>query len=440
MVEQKSVPGIKDTEKTRLPEGVKDFLPCSARKIEYLQQVLQRVYREWGYSPIITPSLEYLHVLERGLGETLREKTFRLDDRQSGKLVAFSPDITPQVARIVATRMRDYPLPLRLCYSGRVLRYTEQKSGKEREIFQSGAELIGLRSAEADAEMVAMAVEGFRAMGAEEFSIDIGQVEFFHGVMRQLDLTASQARRVQGAIARKDRSELETLLEDIPVDDFMRGEVLALPRLYGGREVLDRAASAVTNPESQEALENLTRVLTLLDRYGVSEHITFDLGEIRGLDYHTGLIFQGYLKGIGREVCSGGRYDNLIERYGFSVPATGFTFSLLGLLASLTENIEESADDKDIVLVSQIGKTRDMSFDVVRVLRSRGYRVAREIASRTLDETIKYARLQESRLVLVVNEETEKVRIINIAEDSEETVPLREVLSAEFKLDQVRRK
>jgi ATP phosphoribosyltransferase regulatory subunit len=440
MAGQRSVPGVKDSEMTRLPEGVKDFLPCSAGKIEYLQQVLQGVYREWGYRPIITPSLEYLHILERGLGETLREKTFRLDDRQSGKLVAFSPDITPQVARIVATRMREYPLPLRLCYSGRVLRYTEQKSGKEREIFQSGAELIGLRSAEADAEMVAMAVEGFRALGAMEFSIDIGQVEFFHGVMNQLDLTPSQARRVQGAIARKDLSELEALLGDIPVDDSRREEVLALPRLYGGREVLDRAAAVVTNPESQGALENLTRVLTLLDRYGVSENITFDLGEIRGLDYHTGLIFQGYLQGIGREVCSGGRYDNLVERYGLSVPATGFTFSLLGLLSSLGENVEENADEKNVVLVFQEGNNQELSFEVARVLRRHGYPVVREISSRTLDETMKYARLQESRLVLVVDEKAEKVRVIDIAKDLEETFPLQEVLSAEFKLDLIRRK
>jgi ATP phosphoribosyltransferase regulatory subunit len=435
MVGRKAMPGLKDFEKTRLPEGVKDFLPCSAGKIEYLQQVLQEVYRGWGYSPIITPSLEYLHVLERGLGESLREKTFRLDDRQSGKLVAFSPDITPQVARIVATRMRDYPLPLRLCYSGRVLRYTEQKSGKEREIFQSGAELIGLKSAEADAEMVAMAVEGFRALGAEEFSIDIGQVEFFHGVMRQLDLPIHQARRIQDAIARKDRSELEGLLEDVPLDNSRREEVLALPRLYGGREVLDQAACLVTNPESQRALDNLSQVLALLDRYGVSEHITFDLGEIRGLDYHTGLIFQGYLKGTGREVCSGGRYDNLVERYGFSVPATGFTFNLLGLLSSLGAASEEMTAEKTPVLLFQEGRNPDLSLDVARALRRRGYPVAREIAPGTLAETLTRARLQECHLVLVVEEKTETVRIINTGNDSEKTVPLREVLSAEFKLD-----
>jgi len=427
------------SENTRLPEGVKDFLPGGARKIEYLQEVLAGVYRNWGYKPIITPTLEYLQVIERGLGESLREKTFRLDDRQSGKLVAFSPDITPQVARIVATRMRDFPLPLRLCYSGRVLRYTERKSGKEREIFQSGAELMGLRSAEADAEMVAMAVEGFRALGVEEFSVDVGQVEFFHGVMGQLDLPAAQARRIQDAIARKDRPELEALLSDLPSDDPRKKEVLALPRLYGGREVLDRAAAQVTNPESCRALENLRQVLALLDRYGVSDHVTFDLGEIRGLDYHTGLIFQGYLKGIGREVCSGGRYDNLVGRYGYSVPATGFTFNILGLLSSLAEELEGKVDAPCAILVCEEKMGQGSAFDLVRALRSRGYSAALDIAPRELSETLTCARLQDFSMVLVIDEKRETVRILRLEENTEETASLRDVFAPEFKLEPSRR-
>jgi ATP phosphoribosyltransferase regulatory subunit len=191
-----------------LPRGVKDFLPAKAAKIAYLKHTLEQVFARWAFRPILPPSLEYLEVLERGLGEGLRHRTFRFDDRQNGQLVAFTPDMTPQVARIVATRMNKAPLPLRLCYSGRVLRHTEQQAGKDREIYQSGVELIGLASPEADAEMVAMAVEGLQALGAGEFTIDIGQVEFFRGVMADLPLNHAQARAVQDAIARKDSSTL----------------------------------------------------------------------------------------------------------------------------------------------------------------------------------------------------------------------------------------
>jgi ATP phosphoribosyltransferase regulatory subunit HisZ len=171
------------TQETLLPKGVKDFLPLKAAKIEYLNRTLQKVFHSWGFRPVCPPALENLDVLEYGLGTGLRERTFRFDDRQSGKLVAFPPDITPQIARIFATRMQDLPLPQRLCYSGRVLRHAEQQAGKDREIFQAGVELIGLESAEADAEMITMAIESIQAVGAEEFTIDIGQVEFFNGIM-----------------------------------------------------------------------------------------------------------------------------------------------------------------------------------------------------------------------------------------------------------------
>jgi len=317
---------------TDLPKGVRDFLPLKAAKVEYLQQQLQQVYIAWGFRPVITPQLEFLDVLERGLGDGLRDRAFRFDDRQSGRMLAFPPDMTPQIARIAATRMSELPLPLRLCYSGRVLRHTEQQAGKDRDIFQSGVELIGLDSPEADAEMIAMAVEALAAVGAEEFTIDIGQVEFFRGVMEDLPLDDRLAGRVADAILRKDSSELKLLLEKSGLKDNACEEILSLTRLYGGREVLDRAEAAVSNERSRRALDGLAQVLDVLDVYGVLEHVTLDLGELRGLNYHTGITFQGFLSGVGHAVCSGGRYNDLTEKYDFSAPATGFTFSLLHLL------------------------------------------------------------------------------------------------------------
>ncbi len=163
---------------TDLPKGVRDFLPLKAAKAEYLLQRLQEVYSAWGFRPVITPQLEFLDVLERGLGEGLQERTFRFDDRQSGRLLAFPPDITPQIARIVATRMSELPLPLRLSYSGRVLRHTEQQAGKDRDIIQSGVELIGLDSPEADAEMIAMAIEASQPLAQRSTLSILGRLNF----------------------------------------------------------------------------------------------------------------------------------------------------------------------------------------------------------------------------------------------------------------------
>ncbi len=398
---------------TDLPKGVRDFLPLKAAKVEYLQQQLQQVYSAWGFRPVITPQLEFLDVLERGLGDGLRDRMFRFDDRQSGRMLAFPPDMTPQIARIAATRMSELPLPLRLCYSGRVLRHTEQQAGKDRDIFQSGVELIGLDSPEADAEMIAMAVEALAAVGAREFTIDIGQVEFFRGVMDGLPLDPRLAGQVADSILRKDSSELKLLLEKSELKDSTCEEILSLPRLYGGREVLDRAEAAVSNERSRKALDSLAQVLDVLDVYGVLDHVTLDLGELRGLNYHTGITFQGFLSGIGQTVCSGGRYNNLTEKYDFSAPATGFTFSLLHLLFALDKVLDQRVVPSCDLLIFSTGENLRTAQQLACKLRNQGYSVARDIINRPQSEALEYARQMNYRFMAVVAGEHHAVELIS---------------------------
>jgi len=417
-----------------LPKGVKDFLPLKAAKGDYLQTQLRRVFAAWGFRPVVPPQLEFLEELEKGLGEELRERTFRFDDRQSGRLVAFPPDITPQVARIVATRMRELPLPLRLSYSGRVLRHAEQQAGKDRDIFQTGVELIGLESPEADAEMIAMAVECLAAVGADEFTVDIGQVDFFRGVMDGLPMTGALAGKVAGAISRKDSSELLVLLGTAEITDQARDEILALPRLFGGRDVLDRAEKVVRNERSRRALDNLSQVLDVLDVYGVQEHVTLDLGELRGLNYHTGITFQGFLSGIGRAVCSGGRYDNLTGKYGYPAAATGFTFDLLNLLFALDKNLDERvALGTDVLIFARSNDLRPAQ-KLARGLRQRGFTVARDIIDRTLEASVDYARKTDFKVLLAVGGEQDDVGVINIKDGGERNLSYRELLSESFTL------
>jgi ATP phosphoribosyltransferase regulatory subunit len=390
---------------TDLPKGVKDFLPLKAAKAEYLQQQLQQVFAAWGFRPVITPQLEFLDVLELGLGEGLRDRSFRFDDRQSGRLLTFPADMTPQIARIAATRMRELPLPLRLCYSGRVLRHTEQQAGKDRDIFQTGVELIGLDGPEADAEMIAMAIESLKAVGAEEFTIDIGQVDFFRGVMDGLPLAGRLAEQVADAILRKDSSELQSLLKNVELEDAARAEILALPRLYGGREVLKRAAQVVRNQRSRKALDDLEQVLDVLEVYGVLDHVTVDLGELRGLNYHTGITFQGFLSGLGRAVCSGGRYNNLTAQYGFAAPATGFTFNLQQLLFALDGTLDASVKpSSDLLIYASTGQLRTAQQLACR-LRQQGYSVARDILPRSREEALEYAKTMNYKYLAVVSGE-----------------------------------
>ena len=418
-----------------IPKGVRDFLPLKAAKLEYLQQQLRKVYSAWGFRPVIPPQLEFLDVLERGLGEGLRDRAFRFDDRQSNRLLTFPPDMTAQIARIAATRMSQMLLPLRLCYNGRVLRHTEQQAGKDRDIFQSGVELIGLDGPEADAEMIAMTIEALGAVGATEFSVDIGQMEFFRGVMDGLPFDDYKAEQVADTILRKDNSELELLLEDSAISDRSRAEILALPRLFGGREVLERAEKSVTNDRSRRALDNLVDILDVLETYGVSDHVTIDLGELRGLNYHTGVTFQGFLPGLGRSICSGGRYNTLMAKYGLDVPATGFTFSLLHLLFALDKVLDETVVPSSDLLVYSTGDNLRAAQKLARLLRQRGYAVARDIIKRQVDETLVYARQMNYRYMAIVATEEQEIELVCLADGSKSRITWQQIQHPDFTLN-----
>jgi len=386
-----------------LPRGVSDFLPDAAAKIGYIEARIRRVFELWGFRRVITPKLEYEDVLLLGMGDGLKGKTYRFDDRQSGRLLAFPPDITPQIARIVATRLTGWPLPHRISYSGRVLRQTEIQAGRSREIFQSGVELIGLDSPEADAEMIAMAVEALQGLGFDDFKIDLGQVDFCRGIMSASGLHGQPLIELQQAVARKDSSAVAKIITDNGIPEGLSAEIAALPRLFGGREVLDEARRVVTNSRSRAALDNLSQVLDILDIHGVSDYLTIDLGETRGLDYHTGITFEGFVTGLGEPVCSGGRYDNLTGRYGFQAPATGFTFNVLSLLQALQKRPElEASTARDFLLFNCLEDRREV-LEVAHLLRSQGYTAARDIIRREYNLSLEYARRMNIRCMLVIN-------------------------------------
>jgi ATP phosphoribosyltransferase regulatory subunit len=389
-----------------LPRGVSDFLPDAAAKIGYIEGRIRRVFELWGFRRVITPKLEYEDVLSIGMGDELKGKTYRFDDRQSGRLLAFPPDITPQIARIVATRLNGWPLPHRISYSGRVLRQTEIQAGRSREIFQSGVELIGLDSPEADAEMVAMAVEALQSLGFDNFKIDMGQVEFCRGIMAASGLQGQTLQELQEAVARKDSSAVAKILSENSVPEASRKEISALPRLFGGCEVLDEARRVVMNSRSCAALDNLFQVLDILEIHGVSDHLTIDLGETRGLEYHTGITFEGFVSGLGEPVCSGGRYDNLTGRYGFQAPATGFTFNVLSLLQALQRRPElEASTARDFLLFNRRDDRREV-LEVAHLLRRQGYTAARDIIRREYDSSLEYARRMNIRCMLVIGDDS----------------------------------
>jgi ATP phosphoribosyltransferase regulatory subunit len=386
---------------TSLPRGVADYLPGRAARLSELEQQVLRVAAAWGFQQVLPPALEFEDVLAIGMGEGLRARTFRFDDWQTGRLLAIPPDSTPQIARIVATRLKDQPLPHRISYAGRVLRHAELQSGRSREIMQAGVELIGLDSPEADAEMVAMAVEVMTAAKLRDVKVDLGQVAFCQGVFEASGLAGEPLRAIQQAVALKDVSSVEMLLGRYPVSESSRSELMALPRLFGGCEVLQEAARIVQNERSRQALQNIVEVVEILALHGVSDCLTIDLGETRGLDYHTGLTFEGFVPGIGDALFSGGRYDDLIGRYGFDAPATGFTCNLFSLMQALELQGETQHEQRDLLIFNAADDRRE-ALELSRELRQRGYAVARDIIKRDLESSLSYAARSGIRAVLVI--------------------------------------
>ncbi|HEV8306990.1 MAG TPA: ATP phosphoribosyltransferase regulatory subunit [Methylomirabilota bacterium] len=422
---------------SQLPTGVKIYLPDEAARLRGLQERLLGVFRLWGFREVVTPTYEFFDVLALGTDESLQERMFRFVDRETGRMLALRADVTPQIARIAATRLRDQPKPYRLAYRTNLFRYDEPRVGRQREFYQAGVELIGLDKPEADAEMIAMAIEGFRAAGLSRFQIDVGQVEFVRGILEGLGVERLVARALRDALRRKDRAELERLVGELRVPPATADLLLALPTLHGRAGVLPRAAALVQNPRSERAVASLSEVHRLLTAYGLGDAVILDLGEVRGFDYYSGVNFEGYVEGFGAEVCGGGRYDHLLARFGDPCPATGFAFDVNRLLLALEAQGVELPVRGPEVFIIDFTEDKATALVLSRRLRDLGLAVARDIMSRPLHESLAYAREIRATRVLVIDPDglgRGEVRIVDPTSGQDEPVPLGELLAAPARL------
>jgi ATP phosphoribosyltransferase regulatory subunit len=380
----------------RLPVGVRDFLPRAAARRRAIAEGLLGELERWGYERIITPAFEYLDVLARGLGADARAAALRFVEPATGEVVALRPDITPQVARLAATRFTDVDGPLRLCYEGEVLRLSAGARG-QRELVQAGVELIGAAAPAGDAEVMALAAAASAAVVDLPLTLDVGHVALVHAALaglpdeRRGELRALVARKDSGGVAHAVRrlGPPRPLLE-------------ALPSLYGDPQtVLARARALPLDETCRAALEQVTQVLDLLGGLGVTARITLDLGEVRGFEYYTGLRFAGYVEGSGDAVVRGGRYDDLVGRYGREARATGFAFDV-DLVAQADAARGHTLPPSTLVLVS--GGERALS--VARSLRAAGLRAAVDLRASSPSGdagTLSYARAAGAFLALVVD-------------------------------------
>jgi ATP phosphoribosyltransferase regulatory subunit len=316
------------------PAGMRDLLPPESRARRRVSEQLQTVFERFGYELVTTPLFEHVEVFERGLSLDPRD-LLRFVEPDSGEIAALRPDITPQIARVVSTRLADYPPPWRIRYEGTVIRRRRGRARRQRQIAQVGVELIGLQSAEADLELLRLVSEACESVGLSDYRIELSDVGVARALLREhgdplLALAAD-------ALAHKDETRLTALLSRAGLPEQARRRITALAHLHGDLEVLKEAETLLANTAAAEHLGRLTQVAERLQGTELASRVGVDLGEIRGFAYYTGVSFSVFAAGPGEAVASGGRYDQLLDRYGKSQPATGAGIDLENLLWALDQ-------------------------------------------------------------------------------------------------------
>ncbi len=307
-----------------LPAGMRDLLPEEAALRRALAHRVLHRFTLHGYALVTLPVFEFAEVLERGLGTLDPTDVLRFVEPESGEVAALRPDMTPQIARVVVTRLRAKPPPVRLGYEGTVLRRRSGRARKHRQIPQAGVELAGVAGPEGDLELLGLAVEALRAAGLERFQIDLGDA----GIVRALveDLAPEQRAALSEAVSRKDEAEIALVCK---TTGAAYGDALrALGGLQGGRDALVEGVERLGKTPAAPAARRLLALFDAAVAHGLGGYLSADLGEVRGLAYYTGTVMHGYAAGTGDAILSGGRYDELLGRFGWDLPAAGFAVDL----------------------------------------------------------------------------------------------------------------
>lgn len=319
------------------PQGSRDLLfeECDDRR--RVESILSDLFKENNYRKVMTPTIEYFDVFKSDNLGIESEEMYKLSDNQ-GRTTVLRPDNTAPIARLVATRLGKEDFPVRLYYNQNIYVRNKQLAGRTDEIEQSGIELIGDGSMDADIEVISMAYEALKRNQVNSFKLELCHAGFFNAILNKMNLTLSQKADICSYIEGKNYSALSDLLDTFG-DSVEVNVIKKLPRLFGGADVLDKAKALYDDEEATDALDYLGQVYEKLCALGLGDNILIDLGLVNRSNYYTGVIFRGYAQGSGVTILSGGRYDNLIGEFGMDAPAIGFGVDVNSLCDIMREEI-----------------------------------------------------------------------------------------------------
>ncbi|AHV95075.1 ATP phosphoribosyltransferase regulatory subunit [Paenibacillus sabinae] len=365
------------------PIGFRDYLPNAVSKLRKIENDVLSCMNQWGYSQIMTPTLEYYDTVGVA-SSTSDQKLYKLLNNRGQALVLRS-EMTAPVARVVSSLLKAEPLPLRLSYHANVFRAIEEEAGREAEFYQTGVELVGDDSPEADAEVVALAIASLQAAGVQTFKIAMGHVGFLNGLFEEVAPGMQEVQEdLKSHLLDRDYVAFRDALGRLDLTESQKEEMDGLLRLRGGKEICGQALGLSRHPLAQASVEHLCKVWEVLEAYGVSRHVLIDLTMVGDFTYYTGMTFEGYAADLGFPVCSGGRYDNLLQQFGRSVPSTGFSLKTNRILDGVrgVENKQELP-----VLVQYDAQRRREGLEESARLRSEGHVVITKLVSNPAELT-----------------------------------------------------
>lgn len=387
------------------PEGTNDILfkECIMRR--NIENTFAEIFRSRGYNEIITPGLEFLDVFNLNSRHFPQEDLYKLVDRK-GRLLVLRPDSTIPIARVVATRLKEAALPLRLCYNQCAYNVSPVMRGRSDQIVQAGIELIGSSSKTADLEVIEAAAAVLESCSAGAFSLEIGDIGFFKELMNKLEADEDTKETIRSFIEMKNYPALNDILDSIGDSDVTKA-LKMLPRLFGGEEVFEKASSIFSDEKTDAVLSSLKDLYNDITKLNCNGKITVDLGMVNRTDYYTGVILKGYIEGYGDPVLSGGRYDKLLSEFGYDVPATGFAVNVDAVTKVKMKNAKPQSEPSDAVVFAEKGFEMKAVLEA-RKLREGGKKIEMAVYD-DIEKVKKYAAEFNISKIIIVGEQISEI-------------------------------
>ena len=414
--------------KIHTPEGVRDLFGRVCDKKRYLDRTIEKLFRSFGYQSIETPTLEFFEVFSGEIGTTPSRDLYKLIDREGDTLV-LRPDFTPSIARAFSMYFEQESMPVRLCYSGSVFANNLRLQGRLKESTQMGVELLNEPSAEADAELIALVVFAMRRVGLVNFQVTIGHVDYLAALTDEAELSDEASRELREMLAEQNRFGAQDLVQRLGLRKDLRDAFLAVPELYGDAVVLERAKKLTSNERALCAVARLQKIREQLRAYGCEDSVTFDLGMVTEHSYYSGIVFQAYTYGSGDALIKGGRYDNLLERFGKSAPAIGFAVQLDQLLAAIDrQGVQLPVYDRK-TMVLYPAQLQETAVRFAAAQREQGLDVAcvRFEAGHVLDDYRAYGQREQFGGIIYFRS-SDEVYAIDLTDGNVQTVDMRPYL------------